>query len=370
MEEKICYLLANFGGPRNQGEVESFLRALLTDQDVVRTPLPALLHRLIFTRTAKKRAPKIAEDYQIMGGGSPIFGDTEVLAKSLRGKLSGQVITFHRYLPQTHAAFIEKMKSGGWDEIRVFPLFPQFSYATSGSIARFFEENLPGRVVNKMRWIKSYPRDTRFIEAYAEVVRTFLTENGLQQSEVTLLYSCHGIPRSFVCTGDPYKSECEASFQAIAAHFPQANHHLSYQSKFGPGEWLRPYTDEVCEAPDSWMGARKTCVVVPLSFTSDHIETLVEIERDYIPLLRAAGLTALRAPALFASTKWVDSIVDFCLSPPDLSTNSMLVRRAMPALCRGKKMASCRQCGMLDKCAQGVEDGNAHQGADGNCHNP
>lgn len=319
-------LVANFGGPRHLKEVSPFLQALLTDQDVVRTGLPQPIHSWLFTRIAKRRARRIAHDYDAIGGKSPIYGDTEKVAELLRGRLNAPVSTFHRYLPETHPPFIEELSALSTDEIRVFPLFPQFTYATTGSIARWFQENLPERVVEKLRWIKSYPAHPGFITAQQQVIRKFLDANNLKDSETILLFSAHGVPKRFVKKGDIYQQECEASFEAVMAAFPKVLGRLSYQSKFGPGEWLRPYTSDVSNNIRSWNNRRKHVVFVPITFTSDHIETLFEVEEEYMPPIREQGLQAYRVPALTHDPLWIDAIVDI-LQNDLLTPNAPLIRK-------------------------------------------
>lgn len=313
-------LLVNFGGPRDLNEVAPFLQTLLCDKDVVRTPFPQFLHNWLFNRVARKRALKIREDYAEIGGKSPIYFDTEALASALSQKLQTPVYTFHRYLPATHAASLKSLR--GLKEIRTLPLFPQFSYATTGSIARFFAPHFP----MQLRWIKSYAAHPAFLRAYQERIARFLAEKQMREEEVVLLFSAHGLPRSFIETGDPYESECQQSFQKLMAAFPQALCKLCYQSKFGKGEWLRPYTDETCEQVLGWSEGRKKVAMVPLSFTSDHIETLFEIEKLYLPLIRKKGLEAYRCPALNLEPYWIDALTEI-LQETNLCSNDLLIRK-------------------------------------------
>lgn len=315
-------VLANFGGPRTLQEIPSFLTALLTDQEVVRTNLPPWLHRAIFTRVARKRALKIAPDYAGIGGKSPIFADTEHVAKCLEEKLGRRVIPFHRYLTATHASFVEELSSFPCEEIQVLPMFPQFSYATSGSIALWFGENLPESVLRKLFWIKSYAAFPSFVRLFVAKIRETLQERGWREEEATLLFSAHGVPQKFVCFGDLYERECRASFQAIATHFPKAEALLSYQSKFGRGEWLRPATEDVCKEACT----REKVLVIPLSFTSDHIETLYEIEELYLPLLRERGKEAERLSAFNRDPRWIAALGEIVEESSDLLPNQMLIR--------------------------------------------
>ncbi len=312
------YLLVNFGGPRDLDEIPSFLTELLCDKDVVRTPFPSFLHNFLFRRVAKKRALKVREDYLEIGGKSPIYFDTEAIRETLSQKLQAPVVSFHRYLIATHEATrreLEKEK-----EWIVLPLFPQFCYATTGSIARFFGPS------STLRWIKSYARSPAYIASFQRRIRDYLLERKIVEEEAILLFSAHGVPKQFVEEGDPYEVECNHSFKAILEAFPKALGRLCYQSKFGKGEWLRPYTDEACRDILQWHEGRKHIVFIPLSFTSDHIETLFEIEKLYLPLIEQNGLKAYRCPALNLEPYWIDALAEIARGS-ELHTNDTLIRR-------------------------------------------
>lgn len=323
---KKKYLLVNFGGPRTLNEIEPFLKSLLLDQDVIRTGMPKILHRYIFQRVAKKRVETISKDYVLIGGGSPIYADTVALAEKLEKRLGEKVLTFHRYLPMTHKEFFVQIEALECDEIVVFPLFPQFTYATTGSIARLFEEKLSQKTLNKMRWIKSYPSHKAFVQLTQKEIRKFLSVNNLKDEETILLFSAHGVPKKFIETGDLYLTETQASFQKITEAFPKTLNRLCYQSKFGPDEWLKPYTVDLCETVTKWHQGRQNVLFVPISFTSDHIETLYEIEHQYMTIVKEQGLLSYRLPAFNGSDDWIEAIVEI-LSDFTPVTTSMLVRR-------------------------------------------
>lgn len=325
--EKKAYLLVNFGGPRDLNEIEEFLIALLTDQEVLRTPFPAFLHRKLFTRVAKRRTKKIAPDYASIGGKSPIFEDTEAIAEKVSQKMGAEVMVFHRYLPKTHAKFIEKIESlREVEKIRVFPMFPQFSYATTGSIALWFKTHLSSSVIDRLAWIKSYPNDPSYLHAFERCLRDFILEKGLMQEETVLLFSAHGLPQKFIDTGDTYENECQLTFEQLKKRFPKTLAKLSFQSQFGKEEWIRPYTAEACETITEWGKGRKNCVVVPLSFTSDHIETLYEIQELYLPLICKAGMQAYRCPALNRREEWIESITALFQGKEE-TKNPILIRK-------------------------------------------
>jgi protoporphyrin/coproporphyrin ferrochelatase len=322
---QTAYLLVNFGGPRTLNEVEPFLRALLTDKDVIRTQFPQPLHNYLFGRVAKKRAKKITHDYAKLGGGSPIWADTEYVAEELRKKLRAPVLTFHRYLPSTHKDALFELHQIIQDEVRVFPFFPQFTYATKGSIARFFKKHCSLSTLQKLRWVKSYPAHPSYITVVQKHLREFLDTRDIDDEEAFLLFSAHGLPQQFVLDGDLYQYECQLSYRAVMQAFPKTKSLLCYQSKFGPGEWLRPYTDEICQKIENYALDKTKCVFVPISFTSDHIETLFEVEEQYMPLIAKCGLYPFRAPALNRRLDWIEAIIQM-LSDSTPCSNSMLIR--------------------------------------------
>ncbi len=319
-----AYLIVNFGGPRDQKEIRSFLQELLTDRDVIRLRWPRFCHNLFFSYIAKRRSNKVAHDYATIGGGSPIYRDTEEVARRLRLHLDAPVVTFHRYLVSTHATFIRQIEKLSCSEIVVFPMFPQFSYATTGSIARWLSEHLSQECLHKLRWVKSYPTHPAFVQSTQEGIHSFLKKQHLSQADLFFLFSAHGLPRKFIDEGDIYKSECESSQEAVMRAFSNVPSLLSYQSKFGRGEWLRPYTQDIAANILQYTD-RKSILVVPISFTSDHIETLYEIEKLYLSLIESAGAAAYRCPALNLQNHWIEAIASI-LKEENLISNDLLIR--------------------------------------------
>jgi ferrochelatase len=151
---------------------------------------------------------------------------------------------------------------------------------------------------------------------------------GWKEEEVVLLFSAHGVPQEFVASGDPYQQECELSYAAIKEAFPRAHSCLCYQSQFGKQPWIQPYTSAVVAKIASYAQGRKKVVIIPLSFTSDHIETLFEIEQLYLPVLREQGVEACRCPALNRNTDWIEVIASLFRDPSEVKTTQALYRRA------------------------------------------
>ncbi len=303
MRVNRVYIIANFGGPRNLNEVEEFLVALLTDDEVIRTSFPAWLQKRIFAWVAKRRAKRVVHDYAIIGGASPIFADTESMVHCLQERLNCPILAFHRYLPKTHGEFLRQLDALSPAEIDVFPLYPQFSYTTTGSSAKWIRQHVPQRLLEQLRWIRSYPNYAGYIEIFAQQIHKALSAFGMNEEKSFLLFSAHGLPKRFVLEGDPYEQECKQTFSALANRFPRAKSILCFQSKFGRKEWLSPATQEICGQLRA--GERRHVLLIPLSFTSDHLETLFEMEQLYLPLLRKRGFHAMRCPALHKHPEWM-----------------------------------------------------------------
>lgn len=204
MSTKRAIILANFGGPRSLDEVRPFLIELLTDCDVIRTPLPRFFERWFFQKIAICRSKKICSDYAKIGGKSPIFEDTEALASEIQKRTRISVMTFHRYLPATHQAFLNQVQAIEDEHIFILPMYPQFSYSTTGSIARFFLDRLSSSVTQKMQWIKSYATHPPYIEAMKSCIQDFLRLHHLSEEKIFLFFSAHGLPQQFVEQGDPF----------------------------------------------------------------------------------------------------------------------------------------------------------------------
>lgn len=325
VKKNQALILANFGGPRDMHEIRSFLTELLCDQEVVRTPLPSIIHRFLFSKIAKKRTQKIAADYQSIGGKSPIYEDTEKVADALRKQLTLPVITFHRYLPKTHSSFLKEIKKMNVEEFLVFPMFPQFSYSTTGSIAKWFHQKVNKNLLPKFSWLKSYAAQPSYIELYQKRIEEYIAFKKLDPKKLILIFSAHGLPAKFVAEGDPYQKECEQSFDALTRYFPKCQSLLCYQSKFGPGQWIKPYTIDVCLKIDQWaQKERKQVLFIPLAFTSDHIETLHEVESEYMPVVRNKGFSAYRLPAFNQGEDWVNTIKELIGSSNYLNNQELL----------------------------------------------
>ncbi|XP_002963893.2 ferrochelatase-2, chloroplastic [Selaginella moellendorffii] len=320
--DKLGVLLLNLGGPDKLEDVQPFLYNLFADPDIIRLPrlfrfLQKPLARLISTL----RAPKSSEGYAAIGGGSPLRKITDeqaaALAKELERKgLPAKIYVGMRYwYPFTEEA-IDKVKADGINRLVILPLYPQFSISTSGSSLRLLESifRRDEYLLNmKHTVIPSWYHRKGYVKSMSNLIKNELLKFE-KPEEAHIFFSAHGVPVSYVeKAGDPYKDEMEECVDFIMKDLRQegviCEHTLAYQSRVGPVEWLRPYTDQTIRD----LGERgiKSLLVVPISFVSEHIETLEEIDMEYRELAEESGITNWRrVPALGCEPTFIADLAD------------------------------------------------------------
>lgn len=321
-KEKVGVLLLNLGGPETLDDVQPFLYNLFADPDIIR--LPRLLK--FFQQPLAKfisfiRAPKSRAGYAAIGGGSPLRKITEDQANALKEallekNLSAKIYVGMRYWHPFTEEAIEKIKKDQITRLVVLPLYPQFSISTSGSSLRLLEEifredeylaNMQHTVIPS--W---YQR-----EGYVKAMSTLIDQElktFKQPNEVVIFFSAHGVPLTYVEeAGDPYKDEMEKCVRLIMTEIRKRGihnkHALAYQSRVGPVEWLKPYTDDTIKE----LGQKgvKGLLAIPISFVSEHIETLEEIDVEYRELALESGITEWgRVPALGCEKTFISDLAD------------------------------------------------------------
>jgi ferrochelatase len=291
---KIAIVLFNLGGPDSLDAVRPFLRNLFGDPAII--ALPAWLRLPVARLIASRRAPKAEKIYAQIGGASPIVGQTEAQARALEAALEGQhewrgYVCMRYWHPLTEAV-VRSVKKFAPDRIVLLPLYPQFSTTTTGSSLKAWKEAAEFGVPTPE--VTSYPTEEGFIAASVELVRQALGDAGPGPKRV--LFSAHGLPEKIIKAGDPYQSQVEQTARAIAGTIAGLDWVVCYQSRVGPLKWIGPST----EAEIRRAGADKVGVVLyPLSFVSEHSETLVELDIDYRRLAQSVGVaTYVRVPTV------------------------------------------------------------------------
>ncbi|ESA34381.1 ferrochelatase [Leptolyngbya sp. Heron Island J] len=298
-------LLLNLGGPEQLEDVRPFLFNLFADPEIIRLPFPWLQKPLAWL-ISTSRASKSQDNYKEIGGGSPLRRITEEQGDALKEylqKLGRDVkiyIGMRYWYPFTEEA-VAQIKQDGIEDLVILPLYPQFSISTSGSSFRLLEklwQDDPSLQKVNYTLIPSWYNSPGYVRAMADLITQELDklpnpDNG------HIFFSAHGVPVSYVEeAGDPYQREMEHCVDLIMKAVGRPNiFTLAYQSRVGPVEWLQPYTEDAIE--DLAEKGVEDLVVVPISFVSEHIETLQEIDIEYRELAEEAGIKGFhRVPAL------------------------------------------------------------------------
>jgi len=288
-----------------------YLREFLGDPRVLE--MNPIGRWLLLNLIVLPRRPKVsAELYRRIWRpeGSPLLVTTRAQADGLARALgpAARVAAGMRYGKPSLKAAIDELCAAGVDRILLFPQYPQYSAATTGSTCDEVFRWLPRRrAVPALRVVPSYYAHPAYIDAVAQVARDDLA--GLSWRPEKVLFSFHGLPRRYSDAGDPYRGQCEETARRVATALGLAagQWQASFQSRFGREEWLRPYTD-VTFAALGKAGVRRIAVICP-GFTADCLETLDEIAVLGLKQFRAAGGEELRqVPCLNAHPAWIAAL--------------------------------------------------------------
>lgn len=312
---RVGVLLLNLGGPEQLEDVRPFLFNLFADPEIIRLPVPWLQKPLAWL-ISNSRAKQSQQNYSQIGGGSPLRRITEQQAEALQtsleaaGQPSEMYIGMRYWYPFTEEA-IARIKRDQIEELVVLPLYPQYSISTSGSSFRLLQQlwkEDPSLERIRYTVITSWYARPGYVRAMADLIAQELDQL-TEPSKGHVFFSAHGVPVSYVEeAGDPYQREIEHCVDLIMKALDRPNQHtLAYQSRVGPVEWLQPYTEEAIE--ELAEQGVDDLVVVPISFVSEHIETLQEIDMEYREIAEEAGIeTFRRVPALNTHPGFIDDM--------------------------------------------------------------
>jgi ferrochelatase len=299
-------ILLNLGGPDSPAAVEPFLFHLFSDPDIFTVPLGGPVQELLARLIARMRARRVAEHYRKIGGASPLLAHTQAQARRLEERLapvldSAVYIGMRYWHPFIAEALDEALRQGA-RRLILLPLYPQYSVTTTGSslheVERWVAEKRPREL--DIITIRSYPDHPLYVQAVVERIEEALGRFGSEgMTRWALVFSAHGLPVRYIANGDPYLDETRRSVAAVVAHLrhrpavapvlARAETVLSFQSKVGPLKWLEPSTAETVRR----LGHEGIThlLVVPISFVSDNIETLYELNIELREIARRSGIT-------------------------------------------------------------------------------
>ncbi|KAL7150819.1 hypothetical protein ABFS83_05G139000 [Erythranthe nasuta] len=321
-EEKVGVILLNLGGPDTLQDVQPFLFNLFADPDIIRLPrMFRFLQRPLAQLISTLRAPKSKEGYAAIGGGSPLRKITNEQANAIKLALEAKEVTASVYVamrywhPFTEEA-VHQIKRDGITRLVVLPLYPQYSISTTGSSINVLRDMFRSDAyLSKLpvAIIQSWYQRQGYINSMADLIEKELETLPTPQ-ETMIFFSAHGVPVSYVeNAGDPYRDQMEDCIflimQELKSRGVNNDHTLAYQSRVGPVQWLKPYTDEVLVE----LGRQgvKSLLAVPVSFVSEHIETLEEIDMEYRELALESGIVNWgRVPALNCTSSFIADMAD------------------------------------------------------------
>ncbi|AFY88372.1 MULTISPECIES: ferrochelatase [Chroococcidiopsis] len=317
---RVGVLLLNLGGPDRLEDVRPFLFNLFADPEIIRLPFPWLQKPLAWW-ISTVRTKRSQENYKQIGGSSPLRRITEAQAQALQARLEEKGQPTQMYIgmrywhPFTEEA-IARIKRDGIDRLVILPLYPQFSISTSGSSFRLLQQMwLEDPKLNSIEYtvIPSWYKQPGYLQAMAQLIAQEL--DGFSNPDaVHVFFSAHGVPKSYVEeAGDPYQQEIEECTALIMQTLNRPNSYtLAYQSRVGPVEWLQPYTEDAIQ--ELGQQGVQDMVVVPISFVSEHIETLQEIDMEYREVAESVGIHNFRrVPALNTHTQFIDGMADLTI---------------------------------------------------------
>ncbi len=324
---RLGVVLFQLGGPDTLEAIEPFLYNLFCDPDIIDFPFARLGRKPLAKLISSTRAHKVRHHYSTIGGGSPIRRNTERQAQALAVELEARgfdarCFVAMRYWHPFTAEAVAALESAQCDEIVLLPLYPQYSSTTTGSSLnewnrRFQQNGAPVRVVTE------FYRHEGYLDALVETI-----DRTLKRFEVAsrpeLIFSAHSVPLTVIERGDPYQRQIEETVTLVMERGGWSNRHrLCYQSKVGASRWLQPTLRgtlrQVAEER-----IEEVCVV-PISFVSDHVETLGEIDHEARQLAARLGIRRFEmTPGLNDSPAFIRALADLVLAAAGMREERVL----------------------------------------------
>ena len=311
MTEKTAVILFNLGGPDDLAAVKPYLFNLFNDKAIINLPMP--IRWLLAKFIAARRTPVAREIYRRLGGASPLLENTRIQARALEERLDGSgelrcFIAMRYWWPRSDET-ATRVKAFAPDRVILLPLYPQYSGTTTGSSMRDWRRAADAAGLDAPTTaICCYAENQGFITAIANRVGVAIRAAGSGEKPPRVLFCAHGLPQKIVDRGDPYQWMIERTAAAVVAKLAldRLDWQICYQSRVGRLVWLQPYAEDALKAAGRDGVA---VVIVPIAFTSEHAETLVELDIEYRALAAAAGVPAyIRGVTVGADARFIDGL--------------------------------------------------------------
>lgn len=307
---KTAILMLNMGGPDSLDAIRPFLKNLFSDPAILR--IPAVLRNPLASFLSSVRARKVRPRYELIGGRSPIreiTGDQGMALGRALGAKFGPVLPGFSYWHPLIRDSLASAQAAGADRLIALSLYPQYCSATTGSCLEDLSMALPGTAFETSTTIiDTWPDFPAYLDALAHTVTEALERipNG-PRDDALVLFSAHGVPASMIRNGDPYLDETRRTVAGVVRRLGGRPFRLSFQSRLGPVKWIRPSLSETLREL-SGSGA-PPLVLVPVSFVSDHIETLYELDIQHRRMAEDLGFPFFeRAPALNTRPDFIEAL--------------------------------------------------------------
>jgi ferrochelatase len=325
MSKRVAIVCFQLGGPDSPGAVEPFLFNLFCDPDII--PLGALggfLRKPIARYISRTRAKKVRENYDAIGGQSPIRLLTERQARKLEATLApamdAKVCVAMRYWNPLTQEAVNSVLAEQFDSLVLLPLYPQYSFATTlSSLKEWRRLYHPANPAPEVHLIEHFYDHPLYIEAVVDRIELALSHFA-DPRKAHIVFSAHGLPLSLIEKGDPYQKQIEETVRLVMEDGRWPNSHtLCYQSKVGRQKWLQPALDPTIE--ELARRGDKHLLVVPVSFVTEHIETLHEINIEAREHAAKLGVEQFEMmPAVGDSPRFIGALSDLVLRAVGVET--------------------------------------------------
>lgn len=314
-DSNVTIVLLNMGGPKTNNDVLDFQRCLFRDPFLIRLPLSKILQPLFAELMTKLRGKKAQRRYQLIGGGSPIYDSTKQQAAALqkelkkRGRNIDVGFSFNYSCPFPKET-IQRIKRTGKRTILPLSLYPHYSSATTGSSLHYLKKAAQ-EIYPESTFLEAPPYylHDAYIQAFVDRIHEAINPDQ-SLDDFYLVFSAHGLPLYLLSEGDPYPFQIAQTVSKILDKLGRTQDWvISWQSSVGPLEWLKPSTKSILQSLAR--REKKRIVIVPISFVTDHVETLHEIDIEYRALSEKLGIKDFRmSKALECHPYFINALAD------------------------------------------------------------
>ena len=318
---RVGVVLFQLGGPDTLEAIEPFLFNLFCDPDIIDFPFARIGRKPLAKLISTTRAKKVQHHYSVIGGGSPIRRFTQQQALALQAELRESGLDAHcfvamRYWHPFTAEAVAQLRAAECDEVVLLPLYPQYSSTTTGSSLNEWQRRFGNDV--PVHCVGPFFRNELYLTSLVEKIDEALARFS-DPGSPDLVFSAHSVPLAVVQRGDPYQQQIEETVELVMQRGGWLNpHRICYQSKVGASKWLQPSLRTTVR--ELAAAHRREVCIVPISFVSDHVETLGEIDHEARELAERLGVER------FEMTAGLNDSPAFIAALADLVTGALGVQ--------------------------------------------